>query len=95
VTAAIEVAQMPLSEAARKVVAADPSRIETVLTGGHDYEIVCTITPEKLVQFRAAAEKAGVAVTEIGSIAAGESAPKFLDRNRKALLFKWPSFSHF
>jgi thiamine-monophosphate kinase len=94
-TAAIEVAQVPLSDAACKVVAADAARIETVLTGGDDYEIICAIAPENLAQFQAAAAKADVAVTEIGSIAAGKGAPKFLDRNGKALLFKRPSFSHF
>jgi thiamine-monophosphate kinase len=110
VTAAIEVAQMPLSDAARKVVAAarvplsaaasevlrvEPALIETVLTGGDDYEIICTVTPDKLAQLRAAADKAGVAMTEIGNIVAGKGAPRFLDRSGKALLFQRPSFSHF
>jgi len=94
-TAAIEVARVPLSEAARKVVAAEPARIETVLTGGDDYEIVCTVAPEKLAPFCAAANAAGVAVTEIGSIVARRALPEFLDRNGKALRFKQASFSHF
>ena len=36
------------SGAARAAVAADPALIETVLTGGDDYEIVLTLAPEKL-----------------------------------------------
>ena len=43
VAAEIEVARVPLSEAANAVVAADPAMLETVLTGGDDYEIVCTV----------------------------------------------------
>ena len=42
VAAAVEVARVPLSAAARAALAADPALIETVLTGGDDYEIVCT-----------------------------------------------------
>jgi thiamine-monophosphate kinase len=95
VAAAIEVAQVPLSEAARKAIAAERSHIETVLTGGDDYEIVCTVAPERLASFRAAAAAAGVAMSEIGGIGAGKGAPKFLDRNGKVMLFKRPSFSHF
>ena len=46
VSAEIEVARVPLSEAARATVASEASAIERVLTGGDDYEIVCTIPPE-------------------------------------------------
>ena len=48
VAAEIDVSRVPLSEAARAALAADPALIETVLTGGDDYEIVLTLAPEKL-----------------------------------------------
>ena len=51
VAAEIDVARVPLSDAARAAVAADPALIETVLTGGDDYEIVLTLAPEKLGAF--------------------------------------------
>ena len=95
ITAVIEVERLPLSAAARKAVTAERGRIDTVLTGGDDYEIVATVAPEKLAPFRAVAAAAGVAVSEIGSIAAKSGSPRFLDRDGKALLFKRPSFSHF
>ena len=41
VGAEIEVARVPLSKAARAALAAEPKAIETVLTGGDDYEVVC------------------------------------------------------
>jgi thiamine-monophosphate kinase len=94
-TAVIEVERLPLSAAARKVVAAERARIDTVLTGGDDYEIVCTVASEKLAPFRAAAAAAGVVVSEIGSMVANSGMPRFLDRDGKVLLFKRPSFSHF
>ncbi len=93
VAAEIDVARVPLSDAARAAIAADPALIETALTGGDDYEIVLTLAPEKLSAFRAAAEKAGVAVTEIGRIAAGQGA-RFI-RDGKPLTFARPSYSHF
>ncbi len=60
VAAEIDVARVPLSDAARAAIAAEPALLETVLTGGDDYEIVLTLAPEKLAAFRAAADAAGV-----------------------------------
>jgi thiamine-monophosphate kinase len=94
VAADIEVARVPFSEAAKAVLAAEPAMIEPMLTGGDDYEIVCTVPPAKVAGFRAAALAANVAVSEIGQIAAGEGA-RFLGTDGKALSFKRASFSHF
>ena len=55
VGAEIDVARVPLSTAARKASMADRKLIETVLTGGDDYEIVCTVPPDALAAFQAAA----------------------------------------
>jgi thiamine-monophosphate kinase len=93
VAAEIDVARVPVSDAVRAALAADPALIETALTGGDDYEVVLTLAPEKLAAFNAAAHAAGVAVTEIGRVAAGEGA-RFL-RDGKALTFARPSYSHF
>ncbi len=95
VGADIEVARVPLSEAARKAVASDPSLIETALTGGDDYEVVATVPPGARDALMAAAAAAGVALTEIGSVRAEPSGAHFLDQAGKQLLFKKPSFSHF
>jgi len=93
VTAEIDVARVPLSDAARAALAADPSLIETVLTGGDDYEILLTLAPGKLAALRAAARAAGVPLTEIGRIVAGEGT-RFIDHG-KVLAFAKPSYSHF
>jgi thiamine-monophosphate kinase len=95
VTAEVAVAQVPLSDAAKRVLAADPAQVETILTGGDDYEIVCTVAPDKAASFLAAAAAAGVPVTEIGRVVAGQRPPRFLDRDGKPRLFKHTSFSHF
>ncbi len=89
----IDVARVPLSDAARAAIAADPALLEAALTGGDDYEIVLTLAPEKLPAFRAEAEKTGIGVTEIGRIAAGQGAR--FTRDGQPLSFARPSYSHF
>jgi thiamine-monophosphate kinase len=94
VGAEITAASVPLSEAARAVIAADPAMLETALTGGDDFEIVCTVPPPKADSFRAAAKAAHVRVTDIGEVTAGEGA-RFLGADGKPLAFKSTAFSHF
>jgi thiamine-monophosphate kinase len=94
VAADIEVARVPVSAAAQAVIKAEPAMRETALTGGDDYEILCTIPPGKAAGFRAAAQAADVPVSEIGVIAAGEGA-RFRDANGETLKFTRAAFSHF
>jgi thiamine-monophosphate kinase len=93
VAADIDLSRLPLSDAAHAAITADPTLLETALTGGDDYEIALTLAPEKLSEFRAAARTANVAVTEIGRVQAGEGA-RFM-RDGKALAFTRASYSHF
>ena len=48
--------------------------IERALTGGDDFEIICTMPMKKCADFSAAAAKAGVMVTEIGVVTKGSGA---------------------
>jgi thiamine-monophosphate kinase len=95
VTAEVGLDQVPLSDAAKRVLVADPTQLETIVTGGDDYEIVCTVDPAKAASFLAGAGAAGIPVTEIGRVIAGQQPPLFLDRDGKPRLFKRTSFSHF
>jgi thiamine-monophosphate kinase len=94
VAAEIAVAQVPLSDAAKAAIAAAPAMIEPALTGGDDYEVVCTVPPAKAAGFRAAAQAVHVPVTEIGTIVAGEGA-RFIGADGLALVFEHAAFSHF
>ncbi len=94
VAARVEAASVPLSDAARAVIAAEPSLLETALTGGDDYEIVCTVAPGKIEAFRNAAKAANVPVTDIGEIDGGEGT-HFIGSDGKALAFKRAAYSHF
>ncbi len=93
VAAEIDVSRVPLSDAAQAALAADPTLIETILTGGDDYEILLSLSPQRLDAFRAAAQKADTEITEIGRVVAGEGARFFQDG--KAMTFAKPSYSHF
>jgi thiamine-monophosphate kinase len=93
VAAEIDVSRVPLSAAARAALAADPALIETVLTGGDDYEIVLTLAPEKFAALRSAAQAVGISVAEIGEVKAGDGA-RFMHAG-KTLAFTQPSYSHF
>jgi thiamine-monophosphate kinase len=93
VAAEIDVESVPLSDAVGLALAADPKLIETVLTGGDDYEIVLTVPPAKLGDFRVAANAAGVSVSEIGRVIGGEGTRLVLAG--EALSLARPSYSHF
>jgi thiamine-monophosphate kinase len=95
VAAEIEVARVPLSGAARRAMASDPSLIEIALTGGDDYEVVATVPAAARDGLMAQAKTAGVALTEIGIIRADRPGAHFLDQGGNPLLLKQPSFSHF
>jgi thiamine-monophosphate kinase len=95
VAAEIVVARVPLSASARAVLAKEPALIETILTGGDDYEVVACVPAGKVETFRQQASAAGVAVTEIGTVTAGQGEARFLDSNGRPLVFRRPSFSHF
>ncbi len=94
VAADIDVARVPQSAAAKAAIAHDAALLETALTGGDDYEILCTVPLGKADSFRAAAQAANVPVTKIGIIEEGEGA-RFRDAQGQELAFRRASFSHF
>jgi thiamine-monophosphate kinase len=93
VAAEIDVAAVPLSDAARAVLTADTQLIERILTGGDDYEILATVPPAKLSAFQATAAKAGVVVSKIGQVGSGQGV-RFL-RDGKVLSFTRSAYTHF
>jgi thiamine-monophosphate kinase len=95
VSTQIDVGRVPLSDAARAFIAAEPALLERVLTGGDDYEILAAVPAGNVEGFRAGARAAGVAVTEIGHLEAGDAPPQFIGPDRRPLAFERPSYSHF
>jgi thiamine-monophosphate kinase len=95
VSAAIDAPSIPLSTAAATLLARGTVGIETIVSGGDDYEILCAVPENQFHGFAEAARLAGVAVTSIGTVIAGASIPKFLDAQGREIALPRLSYSHF
>jgi thiamine-monophosphate kinase len=95
VSAAIHTPGIPLSRPAAALRASGAVSMETLITGGDDYEILCTVPEADYEAFAQDARKAGVAVTPIGAVIAGNAIPSFLDERGRELVLKRRSWSHF
>ncbi|WP_431203587.1 thiamine-phosphate kinase [Bradyrhizobium betae] len=95
VSATVDVASVALSAAAAGLIARSVVCVETLLAGGDDYEVLCTVPPAQSDALIAAGQAAGVVVTAIGTIVAGDGRPRFLDGHGQELALKRLSYSHF
>jgi thiamine-monophosphate kinase len=95
VSGMVEAASVPLSPAAAAALAAEPALLETILTGGDDYEIVCTVPPARLRDMIEAAAVAGIPITVIGRIEPGHAPLAVYDAQGQAVTLRQPAFSHF
>lgn len=84
----IEAERVPLSPAARAARAADPRLMETILTGGDDYELAFT-SPEALPE-----AIAGVSIACIGRVEAGTGVT-VLDRQDRPVTLSAGGYQHF
>ena len=94
-TAEVMAADVPLSKAGRTLLRHSPSLLETILTGGDDYELLCAVPPSQSAAFEAKADRAGIAVCPIGTAKLGHAPPVFKDGEGRNLVFAQPSFRHF
>jgi thiamine-monophosphate kinase len=95
VSAVIDAASIPLSAAAASLCKRGAVDIETLVSGGDDYEILCAIPENRFEAFAQAAGQAGVTATSIGTVIAGDSPPSFLDEQGRELPLARLSYSHF
>jgi thiamine-monophosphate kinase len=92
----IEVARVPISPAARAVLAAGGATLGDLLTGGEDYEVLATIPVQRRGDFERLAQRAGTRVTCIGSItASGEEGVHAIDERGTAMVFTKTGWDHF
>ena len=73
VGATIEIACLPLSDAAREAVVDAPGLLDAVIAGGDDYELLFTASPSHQDALISLGREVGVPVTRIGSIDDGKS----------------------
>jgi thiamine-monophosphate kinase len=95
VSAVIDMESIPLSDPASDLVSRRIVGIETLIAGGDDYELLCTIPEDRVDAFADAARLAGVQVTSIGMVVAGGSLPKFIDGQGAEVALERLSYSHF
>lgn len=95
VSAEIELEQVPISDGARAALGIKATTIEALISGGDDYEILCTISEDRLGAFLAAAKAAGVAAATIGVIREGTEPPRFVAAGGRIVTLKSSSYSHF
>jgi thiamine-monophosphate kinase len=95
VSAVIDAPSIPKSTAATGLLACGATSIEALITGGDDYEILCTVPELRCEAFADEARKAGVVVTSIGTVMSGANGPRFLDGQGREITLKRLSYSHF
>jgi thiamine-monophosphate kinase len=95
ISAVIDASAIPLSDPAAALLDRGVIGLETVVAGGDDYEVLCTIPENRTTGFVQAAHQAGVRVAVIGTIVAGASSPRFVDQAGRDIVLKRLSYSHF
>jgi thiamine-monophosphate kinase len=77
VSAVVEAPQVPLSAGVRKAIEASPDLWDLALTGGDDYEILCSVPEKNLDSFRKEADRVGIPLSVIGRVVPGYDLPVF------------------
>lgn len=99
VAATIRSNDVPLSPAARACLHADPPCLETIFTGGDDYEVLFTISPERQDALGHAAAAASTAIHCIGEIKTpsevATGALEVIRADGTPLQFAHPGYTHF
>ncbi len=95
VSARIEADAVPFSPVAARLLSTGAAEIGTLVSGGDDYEVLCTVAENRWPEFEAAAREAGIAVTTIGRITAGSEPPVLIDSRGQVIALQRLSYSHF
>jgi thiamine-monophosphate kinase len=95
VSARIAIARLPMSDAARAAVAAEPELSAIAAIGGDDYELIASMPPESAGAFECAAAEAGVPVQDVGEAVAGSAPPVFVGADGGEIHFVRGSYSHY
>lgn len=95
VSATLERSRIPLSEATQVVLDHDNRFWTSVLTGGDDYQVLCTVSPDRVGKYVEQAEQVGIQVTQIGVTKKGQSGNITLDIDGVEVSIDKDSYSHF
>jgi thiamine-monophosphate kinase len=90
----VQAATIPFADHTARLMAS-PEALRTAVTGGDDYEILAAIPKDAEAAFEAAAARAGVRVTRIGTLTAGEPALTVRGADGASLDLGGEGFDHF
>lgn len=93
-TATVDLEKVPLSRAARRAVDTDLSLLDVAVTGGDDYEILCTVAQKNLDMLIEQADSVGITLSAIGRVVAGHELPVFRMHGHERR-YDAGSYSHF
>lgn len=85
---------VPISPALAELLADDPERLLSAVTGGDDYELLLAVAPDQLPEVHAAAAASKTQVTEIGVFTSGKDVI-FTDSDGQPLAMRKAGFTHF
>ncbi|MGL4495722.1 MAG: thiamine-phosphate kinase [Beijerinckiaceae bacterium] len=86
---------VPLSPAARAVIAHAPHARDLALTGGDDYEVLASVPRDKVPSLQRIGEHIGIAVTVVGSVGGAGQPFSVIGADGVPLDLPHRSFSHF
>ena len=86
---------IPLSESARDSLARGDADFADLLSGGDDYELVFTASPDAADRVVDVARSAQVAVSRIGRVRGDSAEVEIRDRDGRQLSLKSPGYRHF
>jgi thiamine-monophosphate kinase len=95
VGAVLDAERVPLSAAAARAVAADPSALATALTGGDDYELLLAVDADAADALERGAADAALRLTAIGTLTTGFPNRVRVERHGQPLALDRLNFRHF
>ncbi|MGV8995913.1 MAG: thiamine-phosphate kinase [Parvibaculaceae bacterium] len=95
VGARVDASALPLSPAAKECLVQAPELIETVMTGGDDYELLFTASPDAAPAIDSAASQTNTHTKRIGKIVSKAEGITAIDGTGAVLSFKQAGFRHF
>ncbi len=95
VGARVELSALPLSELFRDFMAEKKRLIELALSGGEDYELLFSATPDRQEEISAVAQGTGVPISKIGTIVARGAGLALVEEGEPVDLPQFRGYKHF
>lgn len=92
--ARVEAARLPVSEAVAACLVLSPALIDTVMTGGDDYEVLFSAPRDAAHAIDSLAQRSNTRVTRIGTLTDARDGVVAIDREGRPMVFPQLGFRH-